>query len=55
MKLYRRAINGVLRARVKAKPRKQAARAMDDLRAAVPKVSTREVARWIREDREEGH
>ena len=55
MKFYRRAINEAVRARTKPKRRKQAAREMDDLRAVVPTVSTPEVVRWIREDREKGH
>ena len=55
MKLYRRAMNEAVRARIKPKRRKQAAQEMDDLRAVVPKFSTPEVARWIRKDREEGH
>lgn len=35
--------------------RKEAAREMDVLRASMPKVSPDEVAKWIREDREQGH
>jgi hypothetical protein len=49
MKLYRRAINEAVRARIKPKRRKQAAQEMDDLRAVVPKFSTPEVARWSSE------
>jgi hypothetical protein len=30
-------------------------REMEALRAQMPKVSTKEVVRWIREDRERGH
>ena len=52
---FRRAINEALRAWVNQKRRKRAAREMDALRAVVPKVSPAEVARWIREDREQGH
>ncbi|MGH8259819.1 MAG: hypothetical protein ACREUG_09020 [Steroidobacteraceae bacterium] len=49
-----RAINEALRAWVTRRRRKDAAREMDALRARLPKVSTDEVARWIREDRERG-
>jgi predicted CopG family antitoxin len=50
-----RAINEALRAWVTRKRRKDAVKEMDTLRTAVPKVSSEEVARWIREDREQGH
>lgn len=50
-----RAINEALRAWVTRKRRKDAVREMDALRSAVPKVSSEEVARWIREDREQEH
>jgi len=50
-----RAINEALRAWVTRKRRKDAVREMDVLRTAVPKVTTEEVARWIREDREQEH
>jgi hypothetical protein len=50
-----RAINEALRAWVARRRRKDAVREMDALRADLPKVSTDEVARWIREDREQGH
>jgi hypothetical protein len=50
-----RAINEALRAWVTRRRRKDAAREMDALRTDLPKVSTDEVARWIREDREQGH
>ena len=50
-----RAINEALRAWVTRKRRKDAVQEMDALRSAVPKVSSEEVARWIREDREQGH
>ena len=50
-----RAINEALRAWVSRRRRKDAAREMDALRTALPKVSPDEVTRWIREDREQGH
>jgi hypothetical protein len=55
MKLLRHAINDALRACVTQKRRKQAAQEMNALHAVVPKVSSEKVARWIREDREQGH
>lgn len=50
-----RAINDALRAWVARRRRNDAVREMDALRGQLPKVSTDEVARWIREDRESGH
>ena len=50
-----RAINEALREWVTRRRRKDAAREMDTLRASMPKVSSDEVANWIREDREQGH
>jgi hypothetical protein len=50
-----RVINEALRAWVSRRRRKDAVREMDALRADLPKVSTDEVARWVREDREQGH
>jgi hypothetical protein len=50
-----RAINDALRAWVTRKRRKDAVSEMDTLRASVPKVSSEEVARWIREDRDQKH
>jgi hypothetical protein len=50
-----RAINDALRAWITRRRRKDAAREMDALRAELPKVSTDEVSRWIREDREQEH
>lgn len=50
-----RAINEALREWVTKRRRKDAAREMDALRANMPKVSSEEVTRWIREDREQGH
>lgn len=50
-----RAINEALREWVTRRRRKDAAREMDALRASMPKVSSDEVANWIREDREQGH
>ena len=49
-----RAINEALRAWVSRRRRKDAVREMDALRAELPKVGTDEVARWVREDREQG-
>lgn len=50
-----RTINDALRAWVVHHRRTDAAREMDSLRTQLPKVSTDDVARWIREDREHGH
>lgn len=50
-----RAINDALRAWITRRRRKDAVREMDALRAELPKVSTDEVARWVREDREQEH
>jgi hypothetical protein len=50
-----RAINDALRAWITRRRRKDAVREMDALRADLPKVSTDEVSRWIREDREQEH
>lgn len=50
-----RAINEALREWVTRRRRKDAAREMDTLRASMPKVSSDEVAKWIRDDREQGH
>lgn len=50
-----RAINEALRAWVTRRRRNDAVREMEALRAQRPKVSTEEVTRWIREDREHGH
>jgi hypothetical protein len=50
-----RAVNEALRSWVARRRRKDAVREMDVLRAELPKVTTDEVARWIREDRERGH
>jgi hypothetical protein len=46
-----RAINEALRAWATRRRRGDAAREMDALRAQLPKISTAELARWIREDR----
>jgi predicted CopG family antitoxin len=48
-----RTMNDALRVWVTQKRRKDAVREMDALRAVVPKVSSEEVTRWIREDREQ--
>jgi hypothetical protein len=50
-----RAINEALREWVIKRRRKDAVREMDALRPNMPKVSSEEVTRWIREDREQGH
>jgi hypothetical protein len=50
-----RAINDALRSWVARRRRQDAVREMDLLRAELPKTTTDEVARWIREDREGGH
>jgi hypothetical protein len=50
-----RAINEALRAWVGRRRRQDAVSEMDALRAELPKVSTEDVVRWVREDREQGH
>jgi hypothetical protein len=50
-----RTINEALRAWVERRRRSDAVSEMDALRARLPRVSTEDVARWIREDREQGH
>lgn len=50
-----RAINDALRAWVTRRRRSDAMREMEALRIQLPKISTEEVTRWIREDRERGH
>lgn len=50
-----RTINEAIRDWVAQRRRRDAVREMDALRAQLPKVSTDEVARWIRDDRERGH
>ncbi len=50
-----RAINEALRAWITRRRRKDAVTEMDALRANLPKVSADEVARWVRDDREQGH
>lgn len=50
-----RAINEAIRAWASRRQRRDAVREMDALRAQLPKISTDEVARWLREDREHGH
>ena len=50
-----RAINEALRAWLTRRRRRDAVREMDALRGQMPRVTTDEVARWIREDREHGH
>lgn len=48
-------INEALRSWALKRRRKDAVREMETLRTRFPKVSTEEVVRWIREDREHGH
>ncbi len=50
-----RAINEALRAWVIRRRRSDAVREMDALRAQLPRVSTDEVVKWVREDRDQGH
>jgi hypothetical protein len=50
-----RAVNEALRAWVVRRRRSDAAHELDALRARLPAASAAEVARWIREDREQGH
>jgi hypothetical protein len=50
-----RTVNEALRAWVAGRRRTDAVREMDALRAQLPKISTDEVARWIREDRGQDH
>jgi hypothetical protein len=50
-----RAINDALRAWVTRCRRRDAMCEMEALRTQLPKISTEEVTRWIREDRERGH
>jgi len=47
-----RAINDALRAWAERRRRSDAVSEMERLRQRLPKVSTDEVSRWIREDRE---
>lgn len=50
-----RVINRALRAWVSRLRRSDAVREMEVLRTQLPKISTEEVTKWIREDREHGH
>ena len=50
-----RAINEALRDWAARRRRRDAVREMDTLRTQLPRVSADEVARWVREDREQGH
>jgi hypothetical protein len=46
-----RAINDAVRAWASKRRRGDAAREMDVLRARLPKISTAEIVRWVRDDR----
>ena len=50
-----RTVNQALRIWAQRRRRRDAVADMDSLRTQLPKVSTAEVVRWIREDREHGH
>ena len=50
-----RAINEALRDWAARRRRRDAVREMDTLRTQLPRVSADEVARGVREDREQGH
>jgi type II secretory pathway component PulM len=50
-----RAINEALRAWAMRGRRSDAVREMEALRAQMQQISTDELTRWIREDRERGH
>ncbi len=50
-----RTINEAVRDWAVRRRRRDAVREMDALRTQLPKVTTDEVARWIRDDRERGH
>lgn len=50
-----RAINEALRTWALRRRRDDAMREMDTLRAQMPQISTDDLARWIREDRERDH
>jgi hypothetical protein len=50
-----RAINEALRAWITRCRRTDAVREMQALHTQLPKISTDEVTRWIREDRDHGH
>ncbi len=50
-----RTVNQALRIWAERRRRRDSVAEMDTLRTQLPKVSTDEVVRWIREDREHGH
>lgn len=50
-----RTINDALRAWAVRRRRADAVRGMDQLAKQLPRVSTAEVAQWIREERDRGH
>lgn len=50
-----RTVDQALRIWAERRRRRDAVADMDALRTQLPKVSTAEVVRWIREDREHGH
>ncbi|RLE50044.1 MAG: hypothetical protein DRJ31_02615 [Candidatus Methanomethylicota archaeon] len=47
-------LRGVIEAKVRIEVAKEAARKLDKIRERSGKVSTEEIVRWIREDRESG-
>ena len=47
-----RTVNEALRAWAQRRRRRDAARAMDSLRSELPAVSTNDIVRWIREERD---
>ena len=47
-------LRGVIEAKVRMEVAKEAARKLDKIRERSGKVSTEEIVRWIREDRESG-
>lgn len=50
-----RTVNEALRSWVQRRRRRDAARVMDALRPEVAAVSTKDIVRWIREDRDRRH
>jgi hypothetical protein len=50
-----RTINDAVRIWAQQRQRRDAVAEMEVLRTQLPQVSTSEVVRWLREDREQGH